>query len=224
MGTPEADRRALTASERIERLELAVSQLSAALGLLVAQLQDQGCAFPGEIGKALTLGAADDHGARPRASRARRSGSSRKKIDAAPSGLAGATLRGEAVKWQWVASGELVPARLLAESWGLTPQALGPAARRGEVFALVIKRQRFYPCEFLYLDRGVVAAISKALGHLSASQKLVFFKRPHGALGGRTLLQTLTSADEVSGLASVARLATAWADEAPAGAESVEAA
>ena len=62
MGTPEADQ-ALTDSKRIERLEVAVSRLSAALGMLVSQLQDQGFEFPGEIGNSLALEAADDRGA-----------------------------------------------------------------------------------------------------------------------------------------------------------------
>ena len=224
MGTSEADRQANPASKRIERLEVAVSQLSAALAMLVSQLQAQGVEFPGEISNALAFEVADDHGARTGASRTKQLDSSRRKLGDEPGETAGAMVRGEAVKRQWVATGDLVPARVLAESWGLTPQALGPAARRGEVFALVIKRQRFYPREFLFLDRSVVAAISKALGHLSAATKLIFFKRPHGALGGRTLLEILTSPNEAIELASIARLAKAWADQEPAGAESAKAA
>lgn len=224
MGTRGGDRHATPASKRIERLEVAVSQLSAALAMLVSQLQARGVEFPDEINNALAFEAADDHGTHSRASRTKLLDSSRRKLGEELGGIAGAMVRGEAIKQQWVATGDLVPARVLAESWGLTPQALGPAARRGEVFALVIKRQRFYPREFLFLDRSVVAAISRALGHLSAATKLIFFKLQHGALGGRTLLEILTSPNEANALASIAQLAKAWADQEPAGAESAEAA
>ena len=40
-----------------------------------------------------------------------------------PDGLNAALARGEAAKVQWVQSGEVVPAKVLAEKWGLTPQA-----------------------------------------------------------------------------------------------------
>jgi hypothetical protein len=135
----------------------------------------------------------------------------------ASTGLAAAVARGEAARVEWVKSGELVPAKTLAELWGLTPQALGPAAERGEVFALVVKRQRFYPKEFLALDRADVAAVCDALGRLSPAEKLVFWKRPHGGLGGKTLLQSLSGRKDAAQLGRVTRLAQAWAAEAQAG-------
>lgn len=178
---------------------------------------------PANVLRRLALGAANGPGKHSQgAERAKRLDACHEKVGEELGGVQGAILRGEAVKRQWIASGELVPARVLAERWGLTPQALRPAARRGEVFALVIKRRRFYPSEFLHLDRRVVAAISNALGHLSAATKVIFFKRQHGALGGRTLLETLTSPDEASGLGSIVQLAKAWRDAALAGAESAE--
>lgn len=117
---------------------------------------------------------------------------------------------------EWVKSGEVVPARTLADVWGLTPQALGPAADRGEVFAVVIKRQRYYPKEFLELDRDDVSAVSKALGSLPPAEKLIFWKRPHGALAGKTVLQSLSGKRDEARLGRVAQLARTWAAEAQA--------
>jgi len=85
------------------------------------------------------------------------------------------------------------------------------------VFALVVKRQRFYPKEFLALDRADVAAVCDALGRLSPAEKLVFWKRPHGGLGGKTLLQALSGRKDAAQLGRVTRLAQAWAAEAQAG-------
>jgi hypothetical protein len=96
---------------------------------------------------------------------------------------------------------------------------LGPAAERGEVFAIVVKRQRYYPREFLELDRHAVGTVSKALGSLSPAEKLVFWKRPHGALGGKTVLQALTASKDSGQLVRAAQLAQAWADEAHAGSD-----
>jgi hypothetical protein len=45
-----------------------------------------------------------------------------------------AAARGEAARVQWVKDGLVVPGEQLAQAWGLTRQALAPAADRGEVF------------------------------------------------------------------------------------------
>ena len=134
-------------------------------------------------------------------------------------GLAEALALGEAAKVQWVASAEVVPARVLAELWGLTPQALGPAAARGEVFAIVVKSRRYYPREFLGLERDTVSAVTRALDGLSPSEKLVFWKRPHGALGGKTVLQALGTPGRAAsggGVARVTDLARVWSQDAHA--------
>lgn len=133
---------------------------------------------------------------------------------AVKTGLAAAVSRGEASKLEWVTSGEVVSARRLADAWGLTPQALGPAAERGEVFAIVVKRQRYFPKEFLELGREHVAAITSALGSLSPSEKLVFWKRSHGALGGKTVLESLVDDADGGQLDRIAKLARTWSSRA----------
>ena len=196
------------ARKRIEILESQVSELTGALGLIVSEMQRQGLSFPIKKTSSPLLKTIARHAApiKPARNKARQS----------TTGLAAAVARGEAAKLDWVSSGEVIPAKTLAYQLGLTPQALGPAAERGEVFALVVKRQRYFPKEFLELDRDVVASVSQALGHISPAEKLVFWKRPHGALGGKTVLQVLTGPKSASMLARVEQLAKAWAADTQA--------
>lgn len=125
-------------------------------------------------------------------------------------GLAGATARGEAARVQWVKDGLVVSGERLAHAWGLTRQALAPAAERGEVFAVKIGNRLYYPQAFLDLDRETVATVCRALGDLGASEKLMFWLREHGALGGRGIAVAL---DAGVAVAKVERLAAAWARE-----------
>lgn len=203
------------ARKRIEKLETTVSQLVGELGWYRTEMKRRGLVYPGKkVSPAV------------REPSVRRAYTARAATPAVPAnaGLAAAVARGEAAKVEWVSSGEVVPAKTLAEVWGLTPQALGPAAERGEVFAVVVKRQRYFPKEFLELDRDDVGAVSKALGSLSPAEKLVFWKRPHGSLGGKTVLQLLTGKKDGAQLGRVIRLARAWAAEAQAETDVAEAA
>ena len=186
MATSDLKSLPLQARRRIERLEATVSELTGKLDRVVAEMRRQAQALP-----------------------LRGMGSSARKAVPA-TGLAAALARSEGAKVEWIRSGEVVPARTLAENWGLTPQALGPAAERGEVFAIVVKRQRYYPKEFLDLAREDVGAVSKALGRLAPEEKLVFWKRPHGARGGKTVAQLLGGNGDGKQLARVLQLARTW--------------
>jgi hypothetical protein len=125
-------------------------------------------------------------------------------------GLAGAIARGEAARVRWVKDGLVVPGEQLAQAWGLTRQALAPAADRGEVFAVKVGNRLYYPRSFLGLDRETVATVCRALGDLSPSEKLMFWLRDHGALAGQSAAAALESGAPVS---QVERLASAWARE-----------
>jgi hypothetical protein len=103
-----------------------------------------------------------------------------------------------------------VPGEQLAQAWGLTRQALAPAADRGEIFAVKVGNRLYYPQAFLGMDRAAVAAICRALGDLGASEKLMFWLREHGALAGQRVAAAL---DAGTGLAKATRLAAAWARE-----------
>lgn len=132
-------------------------------------------------------------------------------------GHSAAQLCGEAARVGWVRSGEVVPAKVLAEAWGLTPQALGPAEKRGELFSVVLKRHRYYPREFLTLNREDVGAVCMRLLPLDEAEKMIFWKRPHGALGGATVAQLLSSREVASQLVRVTQLARSWSAQARAG-------
>jgi len=135
-------------------------------------------------------------------------------VEATPlAGLAAARARGEAAKVRWVQTGEVVTAKALADAWGLTPQALGPAAKRGEVFSVQVKNQRYYPSEFLRLHRQDVATVCEQLEGMEPAEKLVFWKRRHGALGGRTLTECLEDQTGGSQLQRIVRLAQAATEQ-----------
>jgi hypothetical protein len=128
----------------------------------------------------------------------------------AAGGLAGATARGEAARVQWVKDGLVVPGEQLAQAWGLTRQALAPAADRGEVFAVKVGNRLYYPQAFLNLDRETVAVICRALGDIGTNERLMFWLRDHGALAGKSVSAALEAG---LALVKVERLAAAWARE-----------
>ena len=182
---------------RIAQLEATVGRLSDDLGSLRSAVSKQGVQLPSA-----------------RAGRARvahnESPSADKEMSQAAVGLAGATARGEAARVLWVKDGLVVPGEQLAQAWGLTRQALAPAADRGEVFAVKVGNRLYYPQAFVGMDREAVAAICRALGNLGASEKLIFWLRDHGALAGKSVANALEAG---AALAKVERLAAAWARE-----------
>ena len=226
MAAPASDLKSLPpqARKRIERLESTVSELTGALDQVVTEMQRLGFVIPLKKTSSPLLKSFVRRGAGPKPA-TKGSGHGRaelaKKADRERAGgrprlgTSAALARGEAARVEWVRSGEVVSARVLADRWGLTPQALGPAAERGEVFAVVLKRQRYFPREFLDLDRDDVSAVSKALGRLAPEEKLVFWKRLHGSLGGRTVFDVLSTEDEQQ-VARVVQLARSWAAQADA--------
>lgn len=119
----------------------------------------------------------------------------------------------------WVSEGELVPARRLADAWGVKALALRAAEKRGEIFSVVVDRRRYYPCEFLSLDRGDVATVCRLLSPLDSIEKLFFWKRRHGTLQGRTVLGALGTKGDSSRLECVTQLARAATAQARADAE-----
>lgn len=119
-------------------------------------------------------------------------------------------MRGEAARVQWVQEGLVVPGEQLAQAWGLTRQALSPAADRGEVCAVKIGNRLYYPQGFLGMDREAVAAICRALGDLGAVEKLMFWLREHGSLAGKNVAAALEAGVP---LARVEALAAAWTRE-----------
>ncbi len=182
---------------RIAQLEATVGRLNEDLGSLRSAVSKQGLQVP------------RTRGVRARAAHAKSSTTDTQQAQAA-GGLAGATARGEAARVQWVKDGLVVPGEQLAQAWGLTRQALAPAAERGEVFAVKVGNRLYYPQAFLGMDRETVATICRALGDLGSSEKLMFWLRDHGALAGKSIAVAVEAGVP---LAKVERLAAAWARE-----------
>ena len=108
---------------RIARLEATVGRLSADLGSLRSAVSKQGLQTPmQQRGRAAPAESAMEE----------------PQLTQAAGGFAGAAARGEAARVQWVKDGLVVPGEQLAQAWGLTRQALAPAAERGEVFAVKV--------------------------------------------------------------------------------------
>jgi hypothetical protein len=183
---------------RIAQLEATVGRLSEDLGTLRSAVSKQGLKLP-RTRAAARARAADARSPATEGPRAQAKG-----------GLEGAIVRGEAARVQWVKAGLVVPGEQLAQAWGLTRQALAPAAQRGEIFAVKVGNRLYYPQAFLGMDRQAVAAVCRALGDLGASEKLMFWLRDHGALAGRSVAAALEAGTP---LAKVERLAAAWARE-----------
>lgn len=175
---------------RIAQLEAAVGRLHKDLGVLRLAVSQHGLQLPKGRG-------------------ARSAGTGTPQLQA-DGGLAGAIARGEAARVQWLREGLIVPGEQLARAWGLTRQALAPAAERGEVFSIKLGNRLYYPVAFLSLEREAVAAICRALGDLGASEKLMFWLREHGALAGQRVGSALAAGTP---LLKVERLAAAWARE-----------
>ncbi len=182
---------------RIAQLEAAVGRLGEDLGSLRLAVSKQGLQLP--MARIV----------RARASQAKQPPKDTQQ-DQVAAGLAGAALRGEAARVQWVKDGLVVPGEQLAKAWGLTRQALAPAADRGEIFAVKVGNRLYYPQAFLGMERETVAVICRALGGLGASEKLMFWLRDHGALSGKSVATALEAG---LALSHVERLAAAWARE-----------
>lgn len=103
----------------------------------------------------------------------------------------------------WVTDGDVVPAAAVAPAWGITLRRLALECKEGRAFRVIVARQAYCPAEFLVLGRDVVAEICAELSPLVPAEQLVFWKRRHGALGGRTVAEAVSQgrAVDVVGLA-----------------------
>ncbi len=186
--------------KRIDRLEAQMGEFSQYLGRMRLMMQTYGRTVEHLIG------ASPEKLRQPQAQR----GQLQKQLMSKPVGLTGAISRGEAARVQWVKGGLVIPGQQLAEAWGLTRQALGPAVKRGELFTVKVGNRLYYPSAFLSLERGAVAQICQALGDLSSSEKLVFWTRTHGGLASKTAAESLATGKPP---ARLERLAQEWARE-----------
>lgn len=132
-------------------------------------------------------------------------------MNAEGTGFKAAVSRGVAAKLRWVDTGEVVPASAIASKWRVTTRFVGGVARQGELSSIVISRRRYYPREFVDLDLDVARAVSRALRPVSPESALMFWKRAHGSLGGKTPTSVLCNVTIANRQQRVVELAQAWA-------------
>ncbi len=119
-----------------------------------------------------------------------------------------AQVRGEARLVQWTQDGTLVPVSAVEQAWGIKRQSVDAARARNEIFSVYVRGQHWYPAEALKLDRSALAAVLRPLAGESATSKLIFLLKRHGALGGRTPAEAV----EHGMLQDVIRVASALND------------
>lgn len=128
----------------------------------------------------------------------------------APGGLAAAEVRGATARARWIEEGLVVPGPQLAQAWGIPQQTLATATASGEAVSIAIDGSEYFPKALLSLDRLTAGKICCALRQLQDAEKLMFWLRDHGALGGRSVAAALEAGTPT---ARVTALAAAWARE-----------
>jgi hypothetical protein len=115
------------------------------------------------------------------------------------------------IKKDWISSGMLVSGSALIAAWGgCERQALERKRQRHELVSLKSAGKHYYPAAFLALSADSISSICKLLQDVDPIAQVIFWARPHGAIGGKTLEEALTSGASV---ASVSFLARAFAEE-----------
>lgn len=128
----------------------------------------------------------------------------------AQGGLVAAKARGAAARARWIEEGLVVPGPQLAQAWGIPQETLATATASSEVVSITIDGSEYVPKALLSLDRFTAGAICRALRQLQDIEKLMFWLREHGALGGRSVAAALEAGTPT---AKVTALAEAWARE-----------
>ncbi|MDO9316168.1 MAG: hypothetical protein Q7T97_16665 [Burkholderiaceae bacterium] len=121
-----------------------------------------------------------------------------------------ARARGAATLGSWTQDGTLIVPSQLAQAWGLGAQALETAIQRGDIFEVWVNESPYVPAVLIPLGVQLASKLCKALKIQPGSEKLIFLLRPHGGLGGKTVVQALQSGARLS---RIEELADAWAGQ-----------
>jgi len=120
-----------------------------------------------------------------------------------------AATRGAARLAELVERGELIEPAQLTERLDWTRQALSKALGARRVFHVEVRGARYYPAWFAdpRYERRHLEAVSRSLGDLPGTTKLLFFSTPKASLAGRSPLEALADGK----LADVLRAAEGFA-------------
>lgn len=94
---------------------------------------------------------------------------------------------------RWTQDGTLIEPQQLATAWGQSLQTLQAAVRRGDLFEVWVNEAPYFAAVCVDLGMEQTARICNALGRQKPSTKLMFLKRAHGGLCGKTVVQALQS-------------------------------
>lgn len=116
---------------------------------------------------------------------------------------------GKRVREEWVHDGLLVSSTALSAAWGCSHQGLSQAAKRGDMFAVKVGKNLYFPSVFKSLDADAVKAVCSQLKGDDSVAKFIFWNKTHGGLDG------LAPADAIKARQcdKVVRLAQAWSTE-----------
>lgn len=103
--------------------------------------------------------------------------------------------RSAAARQRWIDEGLLVGSTELKNAWHRSRQALEQAVERGELFSLKINGRRWYPARFTQIDPEQVKAVCSLMKNIDPESQFIFWMRPQGNLGGRTIADALKNGD-----------------------------
>jgi hypothetical protein len=109
-----------------------------------------------------------------------------------------ALARGTATLEEWTQDGTLIAPAQLAEAWRIGTEATEAAVERGDLFEVWVNKSRYIPAALIPLGLEQAARLCHALKGQPASEKLIFLLRPHGGLGGQTVVQALQTGTPLS--------------------------
>jgi hypothetical protein len=207
---PWGERTAAT-RKRIEELERAVSELGTMMNVLAAQLEAHGYELKLELQSPL-LAPKRPTPPVPPEPQAEPAGPQRPETEeTAGTPDPAAPDPAEAAILAWLRAGEVVSTHELAKAWSSTPQVIGSATGRGELVALKVKSDRYYPHEFLALDQADVVEVCKELQGLRPFEQFLFWKRDLPTMMGAPVSEALPRRERIPGrLATVVQLAKAY--------------
>jgi hypothetical protein len=113
-------------------------------------------------------------------------------LAAAAATIAQAKERGKDYLVLLISEGRLVPAKEIADYWGITSQALGNRKRAGDVLGLMVNNRLWYPAELKsYATREDAERVCARLKTLPAIEQFLVLSNTHRVLGDRTIAHAL---------------------------------
>lgn len=125
------------------------------------------------------------------------------------SGLARAIADGRQALDAWVSDRLVLPAYEFAAVLGVSVRRLRDSVQADRLFSNTVRGRRYYVAALLEVERVWADEVCLALAGLDDSEKTIFWLRPHGALAGRTVVETVNAGDADRAVS----LARAWAAE-----------